>query len=65
MINEKALMARLERRQVELGMASLRNPGNKDGFTFGQACGLQAGIDYALGEILAMIKEEKEGDNDL
>jgi len=46
-------------------MSSLRSPGDKSSFTFGAASGVLAGIDYALAEILSMIKEEREGDNDL
>ena len=65
MISEKVLMARLEKRQAELAMSSLRSPGDKSSFTFGAASGVLAGIDYALAEILSMIKEEREGDTDL
>ena len=56
---------KLKQRQLEMGMGALKNPGDKSSFTFGHACGVQAGIEFALTDIVNIIKEEKEGDKDL
>lgn len=64
-MNEAALLNRLKAEQQKYALEALKNPGAKTEYEFGLRVGYNAGLECALGVLLKMLDEERNGDRDL
>lgn len=62
---ETALLNKLKTEQTFYALESLRRPGMKTEFEFGQRCGHIAGLEKAVEILLAVLDEERNGEKDL
>jgi len=64
-MRESVLIGRLKAAQQEFALKTLMAPQDKDQFTYGQISGVVIGIEQCISEIINMIKEERDGKDDL
>ena len=57
------LIQRLEAEQARLASEALAQPSGKDGFDYGRAVGMYAGLEHAKRTILAAIGEQNAKDS--
>lgn len=62
---EQALLNRLKAEQQTYALEALRMPGAKSEYEFGLRVGHVAGLERAIGVLLEMLDEERNGDRDL
>jgi hypothetical protein len=59
------LLQRLETAQAELAKEALERPTGKDGFDYGRAVGMYAGLELAKTTLIEMVAERERKDFDL
>lgn len=64
-MKESVLIGRLKATQQEFALKTLMAPQEKDLFAYGQISGVVIGIEQCIQEIINMIKEERDGKDDL
>lgn len=62
---EQVLLNRLKEAQREYALEALQKPNNRDSFEYGHRVGIVAGYEMAINVLLAIVQEEKYGNNDL
>jgi len=60
-----ALLNRLKAEQAEYALQSLKMPVKRDEFEYGYRAGIVGGLEKALDTLLALLKDERDGDKDL
>lgn len=58
-----ALLNALKNEQSAYAAQALKNPGGKVEFDFGYRCGFLAGLEKAEALLLALLADERDGDN--
>lgn len=64
-MRENYLIGRFKELQQEIALQSMLKPAQKDLFTLGQASGMVIGLEAAIAEIINMLKEERDGNDDI
>jgi hypothetical protein len=59
------LLQRLELEQSKLAANSLAHPSGKDGFDYGRAVGMYAGIEHAKRTLIELVAEKERKDFNL
>jgi hypothetical protein len=65
MIDEGRLISRLKKAQQEIAMQAMLNPPQRDTYSLGQASGMVIGLEEAVNEIINMVKEDRDGNDQL
>ncbi len=58
----EVLLQRLEQEQARLASEALAHPAGKDGFDYGRAVGMYAGLEHAKRTLIDMIAEKERRD---
>lgn len=58
------LLHRLKAEQAQFALKSLQHPGDKTAFDYGVRVGHVAGLEFAIGLLLAALDEERNGERD-
>lgn len=64
-MQEARLLGELKKAQTEYALEALRRPVNKTEFEYGHRTGYFAGLERAIEVLLALLDDEKNGNNDL
>ncbi len=59
----ETLLQRIELEQAKLATDALAHPGGKDGFDYGRAVGMYAGMEHAKRVIVDMLAEKEKRDS--
>jgi len=62
---EQALLRKLKELQSEYALESLQRPNTRDAFEYGHRVGVIGGLDMAVGLLLTLLDEERNGNPDL
>ena len=59
------LLAQLKAEQQQYALAGLKQPHQRDAFEYGYRSGVVAGYEQAIGLLLKLLDEERNGERDL
>ena len=64
-MTEQALLNRLKEVQAQYALQSLQTPSGKNEFEYGYRCGMVAGLERAVNELLGSVEEGKRDSDSL
>ena len=62
---EQTLLRKLKELQSDYALESLQRPNTRDAFEYGHRVGVIGGLDMAVGLLLTLLDEERNGNPDL
>ena len=62
---EQRLLNALKAKQTQCALEGLKRPQHRDAFEYGYRTGVVEGLEQAIAILLAIVQDERDGDNDL